>query len=239
MADSTAQSYVYEPGKTKPTTLYKYFPPERISVLEQLELRFSRPAEFNDVFDTQFLLPKGSGAVAERFRLRNEVGILCLTERDDNHLMWVHYARNHTGFVLGFKAYAPFFSDNERELKKVIYKTRPQVLAEADPGACFYKSQVWKYEEEWRCIRRFKSAEARMVSFDPSLVTHIIFGSGMESHHVTALVRVAAILEMNHVTFMLSKASQQAHVFLNIPQTISVCDKCDGEGHIKTETQSA
>ena len=29
--------------------------------------------------------------------------ILCLTEQSNNHLMWVNYARNHTGFVLGFE----------------------------------------------------------------------------------------------------------------------------------------
>ena len=36
------------------------------------------------------------------------MGVLCLTERPDNHMMWVNYARNHTGFVIGFDLASPF-----------------------------------------------------------------------------------------------------------------------------------
>src|SRR5450755_3998496 len=33
-----------------------------------------------------------------RKRAHSQVGILCLTERPDDILMWSHYAENHTGF---------------------------------------------------------------------------------------------------------------------------------------------
>src|SRR5258708_6058609 len=44
--------------------LYKYLPPERIDILESMELRFSRPSEFNDTFDSQYLVPRSEGSKA-------------------------------------------------------------------------------------------------------------------------------------------------------------------------------
>jgi len=49
-----------------PAILYKYFPPERIDVLENLSLRFTRPTEFNDTFDTHFLVPRPSPSNASQ-----------------------------------------------------------------------------------------------------------------------------------------------------------------------------
>ena len=102
-----------EPPK-RPETLYKYLPPERLDVFENLELRFSRPAEFNDAFDTHYLVPKSQGAkgTAARLKLLRHVGVLCLTTNATNHLMWVNYARNLRGFVVGFDAHSPFFADD-------------------------------------------------------------------------------------------------------------------------------
>lgn len=42
-----------------PATLSKYFPPERIDALENLSLRFTKPTEFNDTFDTHLLVTLG------------------------------------------------------------------------------------------------------------------------------------------------------------------------------------
>lgn len=49
------------PKSAVPATLYKYLPPERIDVLENLEIRFSSPAEFNDTFDSHYRVPKSQG----------------------------------------------------------------------------------------------------------------------------------------------------------------------------------
>src|ERR1700733_10768916 len=86
-----------------PPIFYKYSPPERNDVLEMMHVRSSPPSDFNDTFDSHFLVPKSRGreGILDRIRLKNALGILSLTERSDNHLMWVNYARNHTGFVLG------------------------------------------------------------------------------------------------------------------------------------------
>lgn len=228
------------PERPVSEVLYKYLPPERIDILENMQLRFSRPSEFNDTFDTQYLVPRaqGSKGIADRFKLRNQLGILCLTERSDNHLMWVHYARNHTGFILGFNAKASFFRENDRKLKKVIYQNRPQVLLDADIKACFCKSDEWEHEQEWRCVRRFQSSETRMADIKPSLITQIIFGSEMEKWQIARIMLYATALEMTQTTqFLLSAPSKSSWTFENRPKTMSLCDKCDGDGYLMEDSK--
>ncbi len=180
------------PQSPVPEVLYKYYSPERISVLESMELRFTKPSEFNDTFDSHYLIPSSQGAKGKvaRTLLRNRLGIFCLTERADNHLMWVHYAMNDTGFVLGFNARARFFQDDNRILRKVIYQKGPRVFSDADMNVCFYKSDEWKYEREWRCVRSFEVSESRAVGIEPDLISHIIFGSRMEAWQIARIMRM-------------------------------------------------
>ena len=60
-----------------PAVLYKYLPPERIDILENMEIRFSRPSDFNDDFDTHYLVPKsqGSKGTLARSQFKNQIGI--------------------------------------------------------------------------------------------------------------------------------------------------------------------
>jgi len=220
-----------------PKTLFKYMPPDRIDLLESLELRFSRPSEFNYAFDTHYLVPKVQGVkgISARSRLRSRLGVLCLTERPDNHLMWVHYARHHTGFVIGFDAEAAFFRADDRVLGKVQYQPGPNVLSDADAKACFYKSNAWSYEQEWRCIREFGLSEPRGVTFEPSLVTQIILGSQMEPWHITRIVRYVTAYEMNHVQFCLSAPSNKSWIIQNSPKAICLCGSCGGDGYLMND----
>ena len=72
-------------------------------------MRFSPPGEFNDTFDTEYSAraPDPKERV-RRLKFRSSRGILCLTETADDPSMWVHYAHNHTGFVVGFDGNAGF-----------------------------------------------------------------------------------------------------------------------------------
>ena len=118
------------PAVQVPCTLYKYCPPERIDILEDLKVRFSPPSDFNDTFDSYHLIPSGSGVGAKlaRVAFRTQFGVLCLTECPDNQLMWVNYAANHAGFVIGFNPKSPFFGTDGRMLSKVQYHRKPNVL---------------------------------------------------------------------------------------------------------------
>lgn len=223
------------PVSPVPEVLYKYLPPERIDILESMELRFSSPSQFNDTFDTQYLVPRSQGlkGKAARTLLRNRLGIFCLTERRDNHLMWVHYARNHTGFVLGFNARASFFQEDNRVFRKVAYRKGPKVFSEADMNVCFYKSDQWEYEQEWRCVRSFGFSESRGVGIEPNLITHIIFGSKMEAWQIARIMQYATAYEMIATTqFLLSSPSRTSWTIENCPKKMSLCPNCEGNGYL-------
>src|SRR5712691_1473820 len=223
-----------------PEVLYKYYPPERIEIFETMQVRFSSPPELNDAFDSHYLVPNVQGAKGRTARRvwRSKIGILSLTERPDNHLMWVHYARNHSGFVLGFDARAAFFEENSRVLRKVVYQKGPNVLSEADIDVCFNKADDWEYEQEWRCVRLFEHSESRMIDIEPNLVAQIIFGSRMEPWQLTKIVWCATQLEMiPRVRFLRSLPSKTSWTMENQPQALSLCPHCDGDGVVWTEQQ--
>ena len=74
---------------------------------------------FNDTFDCDYTLPGGNRY--KDLMHRTSLGIFCLTEDPDSHVMWVHYAAQHTGFVLGFDTSSELFSENGAKLAAVDY----------------------------------------------------------------------------------------------------------------------
>ena len=220
---------------TAPQTLYKYLSPDRIDVLENMEIRFSRPSEFNDTFDTHYLVPKSQGMKGKtaRLRLKSGLGLFCLTESPNNHLMWVHYARNHTGFILGFNAGAPFFTESNRVLRKVAYRKALPVVPEADMNVCFRKSSEWKYEQEpWRCVRHFQPGESRRVGIEPALISQIIFGHRMEEWQKARIMQYAEGYEMTGTQFLVSAPSRNSFEITDTRKRMAVCNMCSGNGYL-------
>lgn len=149
--------------------------------------------------------------------------------------MWVHYAKNHTGFVLGFSSAASFFGDNGRTLKKVIYQERPNVLPEPDINACFHKSKVWSHEKEWRCVRQFEKSESRLAEMPTGLITHIIFGAKMEPFLIAQVMLYVSANELPNVQFFKSVASHKSWSFENRPKEMALCMHCHGDGYLMSD----
>ena len=126
-------------------------------------------------------------------------GILSLTEKPDNLLMWAHYARSHEGYVIGFNVEHEYFThlidvDNAiSEFGKVKYSIeRPRKISERLDIADIYftKSLEWEYEQEWRIIRPFDFKRMKDLSdiidskllpiflfaFPPACVESVIIG---------------------------------------------------------------
>jgi hypothetical protein len=117
--------------------------------------------------------------------LGNSFGILSLTTRRDNDLMWAHYAADHTGMVLEFDTRHDFFnlpqiededftgaqpvaySPDRPTLKNIDHFLDPSYKADVKTWEPFIltKSQSWAYEDEWRMIRPLKSAD-KTISTD-------------------------------------------------------------------------
>jgi hypothetical protein len=103
--------------------------------------------------------------LAEQFE---KVGMLCLTEKYDNLLMWAHYAESHAGFVLGFDTSDPHFhqrrsdKDELRHIRKVKYTdVRPETILIDGPSYDVFisKGRIWEYEQEWRILRPLQDAD--------------------------------------------------------------------------------
>ena len=128
------------------------------------------------------------------------IGVLALTEKPDNLLMWAHYAQNHKGFVIEFDHEHKYFhqqlspSDELRYIRKVRYlDKRPNIRISTFEDATdifLTKSKDWKYEEEWRIMRPLQDATEvitvngdaiHLFSLPPDSVTGIIFGCRMSA----------------------------------------------------------
>ena len=126
------------------------------------------------------------------------IGVLALTEKADNLLMWAHYAQNHKGFVIEFDHDHKYFnqqlhpSDEFRHIRKVVYSDkRPNVrISTFEDAADIFltKSTEWTYEQEWRIMRPLQDAAEviqldgdaiHLFSFPPDCVTGIVFGCRM------------------------------------------------------------
>jgi len=101
-------------------------------------------------------------------KIDDSVGILSLTTKYDNLLMWSHYANDHRGMVIGFDEKHPFFNqtttedDELRHLRKVSYsKKRSNLSLNNLDGLAGYmvKSLEWEYEQEWRMLMPLVDAD--------------------------------------------------------------------------------
>lgn len=122
------------------------------------------------------LMPKMQESMAKKFE--ELLGILCLTEKPDNLLMWAHYADSHRGFVIKFDEKSDFFDrrvapdDELRHLCKVTYSSkRPSLtLSEVENfSSLLTKGDVWEYEAEWRMVVTLDSA-SRIIGAGPKAI---------------------------------------------------------------------
>jgi hypothetical protein len=83
-------------------------------------------------------------------------GVLCFSEDKADVLQWAHYADSHKGICLGFDV-----SGSEGKFGRVLYVSErfpfPKQLDEPFMWKLLStKSEVWKYEKEWRVFLRLK-----------------------------------------------------------------------------------
>lgn len=174
--------------------------------------------------EKEIFVPLAKRALPES--INNHIGVLCLTGKPDNLLMWSHYAQNHEGFVLIFDDQHAYFhqqkfpEDELNHLRKVVYvKERPSVTALVDmaPTDLFLtKSKDWEYEEEWRMLRALKDADEikgkiHLFAVPSVCITGIIFGCRMleekkqeivqlleENDRYSHVTRYQAVMSENH-----------------------------------------
>ena len=112
---------------------------------------------------------------------RDNIRMYCLSERNNEILMWSHYGQNHHGICLGF----------DIDSNPVFAKTSPVRYVRSYPRANYYrvsdddyyafslltKAELWTYEKEWRLLltRGVKGKKA-VHHFPSGFLKELIFG---------------------------------------------------------------
>jgi hypothetical protein len=117
-------------------------------------------------------------------RLRQEaqtyvdgIGIFCLSEKNDNSLMWAHYANGHKGICLEFDAADPNAFGAALPVKYLPMRLgfRPNASGwQRIADLALTKHADWKYEAEWRLLDPHNDPGEHR--FPPELLTGVIFG---------------------------------------------------------------
>jgi Protein of unknown function (DUF2971) len=113
--------------------------------------------------------------VVEKFRelVSIDYRLVCFSENPDDLLMWGHYAKGHTGFIIEFNPKHQIFSTEE--FGRVDYPEtdeRPDIerLDKRELWKMlFRKSQHWNYEKEWRLVKLTKSLPPQKERRDKKL----------------------------------------------------------------------
>lgn len=147
-------------------------------------MKTQTPAFFKSIFKLQN--PIFKNAIFEA--LNDTIGVLSLSKKPDNILMWGHYADSHKGFVIEFDETHPFFDQRKKEgeiqgyVRKVNYlRKRPKITLydsslNNDENMkiwieqfIWFKNIDWEYEQEWRMIYTFKDKEDAVTKVDTDI----------------------------------------------------------------------
>lgn len=108
----------------------------------------------------------------------DKVGILSLTEKRDDLLMWAHYANGYRGLCLEFatSVYEVFFG----RAQPVVYSDNRPIFDPREPETnqvekvVLTKSECWRYELEWRIVEHQNGEGSH--EFPAETLTGVIFG---------------------------------------------------------------
>jgi hypothetical protein len=199
-----------------PPVLYKYCPHDRVDILKNRQLAFSRRSALNDVFEMQphvdLQYPGTTTSREEDNRIVNGtlegIIVLCLSDAWDNIPMWSYYAEAHKGFVIGLDSAHEFCSN----LEPVTY-SQDYPVVDLESGfsrAIFHKFEQWKHEREWRSFRMFAFDSKEylqpkgrdgvyLYDFPPGLVREVVLGHRMCAKTKSELRTSLCTPEYRHV----------------------------------------
>ena len=110
--------------------------------------------------------------------ITDQVGVLCVSTKRDDILMWSHYADSHRGVCLEFDGHFAFMAHAQKV--QYTHKRSPiNVYVDSEEAAMkkalLTKAEQWAYEEEWRLIRYEHGPGS--VQFRSINLTGIIIGA--------------------------------------------------------------
>lgn len=143
-----------------------------------LRLQGVDSAMVNSIVDDMMSHPeKGTEIIRDSIeKVKKNIGILCLSDRPDNLLLWAHYADQHHGVCLEFDVLADPAAFCIP--KKVSYDDAFPVInylrdQSSVVDALGHKSKDWQVEGEYRVIRHDVTG---LQKFNPKALTKVILG---------------------------------------------------------------
>ena len=100
-----------------------------------------------------------------RRQLSQRFGIISLASEARHPLLWAHYSKDGSGFVIGYAASKlKSLTEGKERLEQVDYLPKPpfilgyKMLADEENiyRLLLIKSEHWKYEKEWRLVMQLK-----------------------------------------------------------------------------------
>jgi len=157
-------------------------------IAPKLNAAFMTDGEPNDLFRDQLEEVISTGSWRDEVeKARARVGIACLSAKNDDLLMWGHYADGHRGFCLEFDASTEPFS---KALAVAYQDTEPEMSPldvldhEADDNERVIRAMLstkhtcWRYEQEWRLIHEQSSVA---FQYPAESLTRLYIGASMPS----------------------------------------------------------
>lgn len=124
-----------------------------------------------------------------------KLGVFCLSETNDNILMWSHYAGGHRGFCIEFErsetnelggdSCVPVIYPEDDAVP--IFKLEELAERKAFAQSATTKAKLWAYEREWRMISREPGGGLYPI---PGKISAIIFGFHMTPQSRTTIRNV-------------------------------------------------
>jgi hypothetical protein len=120
-------------------------------------------------------------------------GIVSLSGKPDDLLMFAYYAKDHTGYCLKYRRSAENILSMAQPIK---YEEKYPVFSAFGPDSTnlgrlgdkvlFTKAKCWKHEDEWRI--GLTGFDARLVKSPHPILEGIIFGCNMKSKERSEIV---------------------------------------------------
>ena len=121
-------------------------------------------------------------------------GILSLSKKPKDILMWSHYANLHRGYCIGIDVpgFVQLIADNFEQygckLGPVTYSDNYPVvdfMKDSEPETTFKRSftkqSCWKYEDEYRIV--FHNSPNKVIKYPKELIKEIYLGCRMSQEH--------------------------------------------------------
>ena len=201
---------------------------------KRLEPSLNRSARRRKVREDKKKLGKDKNNGGRRLSVPDDIvkqhtekwGICCLSEVQDNLLMWAHYADAHQGFCLRFlndptdRFRTLAQNDNPIVPFEVTYANDYPTINRIEDDdwttvekASLTKSLEWSYEKEWRMVDLSGQGVRR---FPSQLLTGVVFGCKMSEKH-KEMVRGWCKDRESEVEFYEARQSETAYSLEIVP----------------------